>query len=258
MKPRKDRGGEDMLFGINPVCEALSSGKRSIRSLWIVKKSGSGRLERIAEQASSKGIEIRWVEGAEMTRRFPDREDQGVAAITGPYPYETLEGILRSRPPSSFLLALDQVQDPRNLGAVIRSAAAFGCAGIIIHEDRSARITPVTVKASAGMTEHSKIAKVVNLASAIRQVKEAGLWVYGLDAGAPKSLFEEDLTSDIMLVLGSEGTGLRSLTVSLCDGLLRVPISPPCESLNVSAAAAIILAEASRQRMRKSPPGKNS
>jgi 23S rRNA (guanosine2251-2'-O)-methyltransferase len=254
MKHRKGSGGEEMLFGINPVREALSSGRRRILSLWVVKKS-SGRLEEILEKASSRGIEIRWVDGREMTGRFPDREDQGVAAVAGPYPYVDLEDILKSRPPSSILIALDQVQDPRNLGAVIRSAAAFGCAGLVIHETRSAPITPVTVKASAGMTEHAKIARVVNLASAIRKVKEAGLWAYGLDAGASRSLFDEDLTSDVMFVLGSEGGGLRKLTASLCDGLLRIPISPLCESLNVSAAAAIIVAEASRQRMQKPPQG---
>jgi 23S rRNA (guanosine2251-2'-O)-methyltransferase len=242
-------GRDDLVYGIHAVAETLKAGRRIVRSLLVVRKSpsSSGRIESILEMAAGRGIPVRWVEGGEMARKFPDREDQGIAALASPYPYSSLDEVLMG-PAPRLVVALDEVQDPRNLGAVARLAAAFGAGGIITHRERSAPLSPAAVKASAGMTEHLRIASVSNLAQAVRRAKREGLWVIGLDAGATRSLYHEKMGQDMMVVLGSESRGLRRLTAELCDGLVSIPMSPICESLNVSTAAAVVLAEAARQR----------
>ncbi len=247
MGKNKKRFETEMLYGINPIMQVLLAKKRCIRSLWVVEKDNP-QIKEIIARASAQGIPIRRILGSEMAKFFPDREDQGVAAVADPYPYLELNAILRWRSASSVLLALDQVQDPRNLGATIRSAVAFGCGGLIIHENRCAAVSPAAVKAAAGMTEHLKIVRVVNLAAALRKIREAGFWIYGLDPAASTPIFEADLSGDVTFVLGSEEKGLRRLTATLCDALLAIPILPPCDSLNVSVAAAITLAEAARQK----------
>lgn len=249
---RRHEKNEQLIYGINPVYELLRAGRRNVRSLLVVNKPGKSRIDGIVRLASSKAIPVRWIDGSEMAKRFPGREDQGIAALAEPFKYHGLDEILHGRPSPCLLLALDEIQDPQNIGAIVRSAAAFDCSGLIMHRDRSTRITPAAVKASAGMTEHVHIAAAANLASAIKRVKNEGIWVLGLDAEAHQSIYNEDLTLDIMLVLGSEGKGLRRLTSELCDTLVSIPLSDLCESLNVSTAAAVVLAEATRQRSKKS------
>ncbi|MFH1437161.1 MAG: 23S rRNA (guanosine(2251)-2'-O)-methyltransferase RlmB [Pseudomonadota bacterium] len=248
MKRREKKSSDNTIYGINPVLEALESGKRKIHRLLVVKNRGNRRIDGIVDLARKRGIEVRMTDGREMSLRFPERQDQGVAAETSPFAYSSLEDVLSERRRPCLLAALDEIQDTRNLGAIVRSAAAFGADGVIIHADRCAGVTPVTVKASAGMTERVSIARVVNLAAAIRRARDEGIWVLGLDAGSPDNVYNEDLTADVMFVLGSEGKGLRKLTASLCDGLVSIPVSSKCESLNVSTAAAVVLAEAARQR----------
>ena len=248
MKRRGKKASDNTIYGINPVFEALKSGRRKIHRILVVKNRENRRIDGIVDLARSRGIEIRLTDGREMSKKFPERQDQGVVAKTSPYAYSSLDGLLGDRRSPCLLAALDAIQDTRNLGAIVRSAAAFDADGIIVHADRCAGVTPVTVKASAGMTEHVNIAKVANLATAIRRVKDEGIWVLGLDADSPAGLYNEDLTADIMFVMGSEGKGLRKLTASLCDNLISIPVSSKCESLNVSTAAAVVLAEAARQR----------
>jgi 23S rRNA (guanosine2251-2'-O)-methyltransferase len=245
-KARRDRPS-DTVYGIHAVQEAMSAGKRAVLSITVVKNHRSRGLEDILAEAGRRGIPVTLVEGSDMSRQYPGREDQGAAARIAPYPYGALDDVLDPRGPR-LLLALDEVQDPQNLGAVIRSAVAFGAGGLILPKNRSALVTPAVVKASAGMSEHLTVVLVSNLATAIRTVKERGVWVFGLDGGAKRSLYSEDLTRDLMFVMGSEGKGLRRLTAELCDGMLRIPLSKSCQSLNVSAAAAVGLAEAARQR----------
>lgn len=248
MKPGRPERSSNQIYGIHAVFEALRAGKRSVRSLTVVRGHRSSRLEDILDLAGRHGIPVSLVDGNEMNRRFPGREDQGVVASVDPYPYGDLDDVLHSQGAARLLMALDEVQDPQNLGALIRSSVAFGVGGLILPRNRSALVTPAVVRASAGMTEHLTVAVVPNLATAIRRIKESGVWVFGLDGRADRSLYMEDLTQDLMFVMGSEGKGLRRLTAGLCDRLLRIPLSKSCESLNVSSASAVALAEAARQR----------
>lgn len=247
-KIKYSNSSTELIYGINPVRELLIAGRRKVYQLLIVSKEKQ-RLEEIIKLASLRKIQIRWIDGKEMSSLFSSREDQGVAAKAEPYPYYELEEILKKPDDSknSVIIALDQIQDPRNLGAIARSAVAFFCDAMVIHKNRCSPVTPVAMKASAGMTEHLKIAMVSNLAFALRKVKDEGYTLYGLDANATKSIFETQFGPRAVFVMGHEGSGLRELTSKLCDELIRIPISPLCNSLNVSVAAGVVLGEALRQ-----------
>jgi len=244
------RKSEDVLHGVNAVIEALRAGRRRIHRVYIVK--GGRTRERIRELAGRAGVAVEEVDASWMSRRYRDREDQGVAAQVDPYPYVSVKEILDHAGRVPLLLALDQVQDPRNLGAAVRSAAAFGVAGVIIHKDRSASVTASAVKASAGMTEHLPIARATNLARALEAARDRSIWIRGLEAGSETSVHDEDLTLPTLLVVGGEDSGLRRLTIERCDSMLRIPLAPPCSSLNAATAASVALAEAARQRARMS------
>lgn len=181
----------------------------------------------------------------ELERLCGSPDHQGVVAEVDPYPYGDARGMLRE---GALLVALDQVQDPRNLGAVCRSAEFAGAAGVVVPERRAAAITPATCKASAGAVEHLEVAHVRNLADWLAEAKEAGFWIWGADATADSPPWNVDLTGSTILVLGGEGKGLRPRVASSCDGLIALPQRGQVESLNVSAAATALLFEALRQR----------
>jgi 23S rRNA (guanosine2251-2'-O)-methyltransferase len=183
---------------------------------------------------------------AELTRIAGSPDHQGVVAEVDPYPYVDPERLLE--PADGLIVALDQVQDPRNLGAVCRSAEAAGATGVVIPARRSAAVTAVACKASAGAVEHLQVARVQNLADWLGSAKDTGAWVYGADAGARAPYSHSDLTGKVVLVLGSEGKGLRRRVAESCDLLVSIPVSGRVRSLNVSAAAAVLLFEAARQR----------
>lgn len=212
-----------MIYGRRPVAEA-KRGRRQVRRVWTT-----------ADLAA-----------AELTRLAGSPDHQGIVAEVDSYPYAGAEELLA--PPHGLIVALDQVQDPRNLGAVCRSAEAAGAAGVVIPSRRSAAITAVACKASAGAVEHLPVARVPNLADWLRTAKEAGAWVYGAEAGAPAPYERADLTGKVVLVLGSEGRGLRRRVAESCDLLVSIPVRGRVGSLNVSAAAAVLLFEAARQR----------
>jgi 23S rRNA (guanosine2251-2'-O)-methyltransferase len=180
----------------------------------------------------------------ELERRSGSREHQGVAVLVLPYQYADEDELLRG----DLIVALDEVSDPRNLGAVARSALAAGAAGLVVPRHRSAAVTPAAVKASAGATEHLAIAQVTNLAVFLKKCKRAGFWVYGASGEAAARYTTLDFASRVVLVFGSEGHGLRRLVAESCDALASVPMDGPVESLNVSVAAALFLFEARRQR----------
>jgi len=182
----------------------------------------------------------------ELTRLAGSPDHQGIVAEVDPYPYADPRALLDR--PDALIVALDQVQDPHNLGAVCRSAEAVGAAGVVIPTRRSASVTPVVCKASAGAVEHLPVARVSNLADWLLAAKEAGAWVYGAESGAEAPYASADLTGKVVLVLGSEGGGLRRRVAASCDLLVSIPIRGRVESLNVSAAAAVLLFEAARQR----------
>jgi 23S rRNA (guanosine2251-2'-O)-methyltransferase len=173
-------------------------------------------------------------------------DHQGVVAEVDPYPYGDPVRMLKRD--GSLLIALDQVQDPRNLGAVCRSAEFAGAAGVVIPERRSAAVTPVVCKTSAGAVEHVEVAHVRNLADWLAEAKEAGFWIWGADAAAEQAPWSVDLTGSTVIVLGGEGKGLRPRVASACDGLTALPQRGRVESLNVSGAATALLFEALRQR----------
>lgn len=212
-----------LIYGKQPVAEA-ERGRRQVQRVWRAPETSAEELERLCGS--------------------PDH--QGVVAEVEPYPYAGSSELLRRE--NALLVALDQVQDPRNLGAVARSAEAAGVAGLVIPERRSAAVTAVTCKASAGAVEHLAIAHVRNLADWLGEAKQAGFWIWGADADAPQVPWQVDLRGPTVLVLGGEGKGLRPRVASACDGLVALPQRGKIDSLNVSAAAAALLFEAVRQR----------
>jgi 23S rRNA (guanosine2251-2'-O)-methyltransferase len=182
----------------------------------------------------------------ELERLCSSPDHQGVVAEVDPYPYADSRGLLRRE--GALLVALDQVQDPRNLGAVCRSAEFAGVGGVVIPERRSADVTPVACKTSAGAVEHLEVARVRNLTDWLAEAKEAGFWIWGTDAGASAAPWDVDLTGSAILVLGGEEKGIRPRVASSCDGMVALPRLGAVESLNVSAAASALLSEAVRQR----------
>jgi 23S rRNA (guanosine2251-2'-O)-methyltransferase len=213
-----------VIYGRRPVAEA-ERGRRRVHRVWRAPETSSEELERLCGS--------------------PDH--QGVVAEVDPYPYGDPVSLL-SRD-GALIVALDQVQDPRNLGAVCRSAEFAGAAGLVIPDRRSAAVTAVTCKASAGAVEHLEIAHVRNLADWLGEAKEAGFWIWGADAEATQSPWDVELTGPTVLVLGGEGKGIRPRVASMCDGLVALPSRGRIESLNVSAAASALLFEATRQRV---------
>jgi len=184
---------------------------------------------------------------------------QGVCAVVGEYPYvdpEDLLEVARARGEAPLVVVLDGVQDPQNLGALVRSAHVLGAHGVIIPQDRAAPVTPAVVRASAGATEHVKIARVVNLARALDGLKEAGLWIAGGVADDGSAPWEVDLTGPTALVVGAEGKGVRPLVLRQCDFLVRIPMLGRVASLNVSVAGAVLLYEAVRQRLGARSPAR--
>lgn len=212
-----------IIYGRRPVEEA-EHGRRRVHRVWRAPETRPEELERLCGSL----------------------DHQGVVAEVDPYPYGDPAALLRHD--RALLVALDQVQDPRNFGAICRSAEFAGAAGLVIPERRSAAVTAVACKASAGAVEHLEIAHVRNLTDWLSEAKSAGFWVWGADADADQQPWNADLSGPTVLVLGGEGKGIRPRVASACDGLVSLPRSGAIESLNVSAAATALLFEAVRQR----------
>ena len=214
----------ELVYGRRPVAEA----KRGKRRVLAVHTAPEVSPDRLSSMASTE-------------------DHQGVVAEVEPYPYADGETVLDPAD-SPLIIALDQVQDPRNLGAVCRSAEVFGARAVVIPERRSASVTPVVCKTSAGAVEHLDVARVRNLADWLARAKEKGFWVFGTAAEGGVPPWEVDLTEPTVLVLGAEGKGLRPRVADSCDGVMTLPGTGTVDSLNVSAAAAALACEASRQR----------
>jgi 23S rRNA (guanosine2251-2'-O)-methyltransferase len=210
-----------VVYGRNPVQEA-QRGRRRVHRVWTSKDT----------------------DAAELTRLAGSPDHQGVVAEVDPYPYADPTALLRD--PQALVLALDQVQDPRNLGAICRSAEAAGAAGVVIPERRSAAVTAAAAKASAGAVEHLPIARVRNLADWIGSAKEAGAWVYGADEKAETPYTTLDFSGRVVIVMGGEGGGMRPRVRESCDALVSIPTVGRVGSLNVAAAATVLLFAATR------------
>lgn len=239
----------EWLYGRNVVKMALGAGAR--RRAYRLAATAPA-LDAVAGLVPEE-LPVDTVSGAALDELIGTHEHQGVALQVGPYSYADPDGLLTA----DVLVALDEVTDPHNLGAVARSALAAGAAGLVVPKHRSARVTPAAVKASAGTLEILPVAQVTNVVAFLRRAKDAGFWVYGAAGESAVSYIDTDLTGRVVIVAGAEGRGLRSLVARTCDALVSIPMEPPVESLNVSVAAALLLYEARRQREAAAgaPPG---
>jgi 23S rRNA (guanosine2251-2'-O)-methyltransferase len=213
----------ERIYGRRPVAEA-ERGRRHVHQVWRAPETPAAELERLCGSS----------------------EHQGIVAEVDPYPYAHPDALLEGESP--LVVALDEVQDPHNLGAVVRAAEVAGATGVVIPERRAASVTAAVCKASAGAVEHLPVARVRNLADWLARAKEREAWVYGAAASARQAYTDVDWTGSAVLVMGSEGKGLRPRVSSACDELVSVPVRGKVASLNVSVAAAAILFEAARQR----------
>ncbi len=259
---RSDSGGsrdsfmhKDKIFGINPVLEALRSG-RPIRRLLIAEQRKTDRdVKEIFRLAKGSGVELRMASRDTLNREAPQTTHQGVIAIVSAQEYVDLDDVLKipvQKGQVPLFLILDGVEDPRNLGAILRSAEAAGVHGVIIPERRAAGLTDTVAKAAAGALEYVPVAKVVNIVNTIDVLKKAGVWIVGAEAGGDTVYWDADFLRSTALVLGGEGKGVRRLVREHCDYLVSLPLMGKISSLNVSVAAGALLFEVLRQRRTRS------
>lgn len=240
----------DIIEGRNAVIEALRVGK-SIDKIFIAKGETDKTLGHIASKAREAGIVVVDADRRKLDNMSVTHAHQGVIALIGVNEYCTVEDILsfaEDRGEAPFVIICDEVSDPRNLGAIIRSAECAGAHGVIIPKRRSAGLTAIVGKASAGAAEHMAIARVPNIPAVIKELKEKGLWVYGAAAGGSNDLWKTDFTGSMALVIGSEGDGIGRLVRDNCDFIVNIPMVGKINSLNASAAASVIMYEVLRQR----------
>lgn len=229
----------ELVYGRNAVREALR-GRREVLELWASERAAAS-IDWLAEGPRPQVRKER-----ELTEAAGSPDHQGLVAWAAPYPYADAWELAAAELP--LLVCLDRVTDPRNLGAVIRSAAGAGATGVIVPAHGAARITAAVCRASAGAVEHLPVAVVPNLARYLAEIKRADLWSYAAAADAPQTMWQTDLSGGVALVFGAEGKGVRPLVRKTCDGSVSIPLAPGVESLNVSVAAAVLLYEARRQR----------
>jgi len=245
----------EKIIGIKPVLEALKAGRPVQRLLVADQRRQDRDLQAILRLARERGAEVRFVGREALNREVPGMNHQGIIAAAAARQYVVLDEILQAparKGAAPLLLVLDGVEDPRNLGAILRTADAAGAHGVIIPERRAAGLSETVAKAAAGAVEHVPVAKVVNIANTLDELKEAGIWVAGAESGGATVYWDADLARPTALVLGGEDRGVRRLVRERCDYLLSLPLLGKITSLNVSVAAGILLYEALRQRSRKS------
>jgi 23S rRNA (guanosine2251-2'-O)-methyltransferase len=241
----------DRLTGIHAVKEALEA-QRPIDRIAIAKGRQDTRVEEIVQLARKQGVPVRFEDRGQLDRMANSKDHQGVVALAAARAAASLEDILaaaNAKPSQMGLIVLlDGVEDPHNLGAIIRTSLAAGAHGVVVPERRAAGLTDTVARASAGALAHLPIAKVTNLVRTMEELKEAGYWLVGLDEDGEKNYTEVDYTSPTGIVLGGEGNGLHELTKKRCDFVVKLPTTGPVKSLNVSVAAGVVLFEALRQR----------
>ena len=244
----------DIIEGRNAVIEALRAG-RAIDKIFIAKGDVDKTLGHIASKARDKGIVVVEADRRKLDFMSQTHAHQGVVALAAVREYCEIADILAiaaERNEAPFVIVCDEISDPHNLGAIIRAAECVGAHGVIIPKRRSAGLTAIVDKASAGAAEHMAIARVPNISAAIKELKDNGLWVYGTAADGQNGLWSTDLTGAIALVIGSEGEGMSRLVKESCDFILSLPMKGQVSSLNASAAAAVTMYEVLRQRSAQS------
>lgn len=235
----------EWVAGRIPVLECLRAGRRIPRKLYLLE--GAKGLEAIREAA--KGVPTEDAPRRELDRLMPDTPHQGALLKAEPLPVELLEDFLRQDlPQDAVIVLLDEIEDPHNFGAIVRSASALGASAAAFGQRRSAPLSPAALKSAAGAMEHLPLLRARNLARGLEALKEAGFWIASLDQDAPQLLWEADLRGRVGLVIGNEGRGVRRLVAERSDFHLRIPLQGPITSLNASVSAAIALTECARQR----------
>ena len=237
------------IYGINAVSEALKARGRAFEWVGMAKERHDIRLQRLIEDCRKLGLPVRFLQRTELDRMARDAAHQGVVAVTSAKQYNDLEDVIEAkRGEYSLVVVLDGVEDPHNLGAILRTADAAGADGVVIPERRAAGVTGTVTKASAGASEHLPIAKVTNIARTVEELKDRNIWTVGLDERGPQTYDALDYKMDCALVLGAEGKGLHDLVKKKCDFLVSIPMLGKVPSLNVSVAAGVVLYEIVRQR----------
>ena len=247
----REDAAEGRIEGRNAVAEAIRSGV-SIDKLYIAKGETDRTLARLAADAKRTGAVVVETDRRKLDAMSLTHSHQGVIAVAAAQPYATVEDILRAaeeRGEKPLLVVCDEISDPHNLGAIIRTAECAGAHGVIIPKRRSAGLTAVVAKTSAGAVSYLPVARVSNLTTLLKQLKEEGLWIFGTAADGDTPLYQADLKGPAAIVIGSEGDGMSRLVREQCDFLLSIPMRGQVNSLNASAAAAVVLYEAVRQRI---------
>ena len=243
------------IYGINSVTEALKARGRAFEWVAMAKERHDLRLQRLIEDFRKIGVPVRFFERIELDRMAGNAAHQGVVGVTSAKQYNDLEDVIAAkRDKYSLVVVLDSVEDPHNLGAILRTSDAAGANGVVIPERRAAAVTGTVTKASAGASEHLPIAKVTNISRTIEELKENNIWTVGLDERARQTYDALDYEMDCALVLGGEGKGLHDLVKRKCDFLVSIPMLGKVPSLNVSVAAAVVLYEIVRQRRAAEAP----
>lgn len=241
---------EGQLEGRNAVQEALRSG-RALDKVFIAAGDTDRNLSRLAGEARQAGAVVVPVDRRKLDQMSVTHAHQGIIAQAAAHTYATLDEVLeaaRAKGEAPLLVVCDELSDPHNLGAILRSAECAGAHGVVIPKRRSVGLTPVVAKASAGAVEYMPVVRVANIPTALKELQEKGVWVYGTAADGEKELYEADLKGPTAIVIGNEGEGMGRLVRQTCDVLVRVPMKGRISSLNASATAAILLYEAVRQR----------
>jgi 23S rRNA (guanosine2251-2'-O)-methyltransferase len=238
-----------IIYGVNPVLEAIKSGRaREI----LVAQRADDRLQRLLEEAAQHSVRVRYVTRDELDHAAKRGAHQGVVAEVERRTETTLEDLAQTKDGPPLIVVLDEVEDPQNVGAILRTVDACGGSGVVRQTRRAAALDGAAVKASAGAVNYVPIADVVNIARSLDELKKAGVWTVGLDAGAKMAYYEWDLTLPTAIVVGAEGHGLRRLVKERCDQVVGIPMLGHVGSLNVSVATAVVLYEAVRQRRNRS------
>ena len=243
---------EDMLAGRNAVMEALKGSSR-INRLMVADGSSEGSIRELIAVAKEKGVPVQFLERSKLDSMAKGIRHQGVLAQVSPVEYVELEDILskaREKQEDPFIILLDELEDPHNLGAILRSADAAGAHGVLIPKRRSCPLSATVAKTSAGAVEHVPVARIGNIVQTIKALKEEGLWVAGADMDG-KNYYETDLTGPLLLVVGSEGQGIGRLVKEQCDFIVRIPMLGAINSLNASVAGSVLMFEVTKQRLSK-------
>ncbi len=245
MSHRESDERPDVVYGIHSVREAVRT--RPVDFVMITQGYHNPRIQEIVDACRAGGVSLRFSPRQAVERAAGTAQHQNVVAVCAPKAYDDI-GELVGQAERPLLVALDGVEDPANLGAIIRTVVGAGARGIIIPERRAAGLSPAVARAAAGALEHAKVARVPNLVRALMDLKSQNLWVYGFEADAPKLYTQLDYSQGCVLVLGGEGRGLHRLVCETCDERAQIPMRGPVSSLNVSVAAGVVLYEAARQR----------